>query len=38
MLMKNDDKTLARLAGKGDQNAFARLVDRYTGQIGRAHV
>ncbi len=33
MLMKNDDKTLARLAGKGDQNAFARLVDRYTGMV-----
>ena len=33
MLMKNDDRTLAKLAGKGDENAFARLVERYTGLV-----
>ena len=33
MLMKYDDKTLAKLAGRGDQNAFALLVERYTGLV-----
>lgn len=33
MPMKNDDRTLARLAGQGDQDAFAHLVERYTGLV-----
>ena len=33
MPMKYDDRHLAKLAGRGDQNAFARLVERYTGMV-----
>ena len=33
MPMKNDDRRLARLAGQGDQDAFAQLVERYTGLV-----
>lgn len=33
MPMKNDDRRLARLAGRGDQDAFAQLVERYTGLV-----
>lgn len=33
MPMKYDDRRLARLAGQGDQEAFARLVERYTGLV-----
>ena len=33
MPMKNDDRTLTTLAGKGDQDAFAQLVERYTGLV-----
>ena len=33
MPMKNDDRRLARLAGQGDQDAFAQLVVRYTGLV-----
>ena len=33
MLMKNDDRTLVRMAAKGDQEAFARLVERHTGMV-----
>ena len=33
MPMKNDDRTLAQRAGRGDQEAFAQLVERYTGLV-----
>ena len=33
MPMKNDDRRLARLAGQGDQDAFALLVERYSGLV-----
>jgi len=33
MPMIYDDKRLAQLAGQGDQDAFARLVERYTGMV-----
>ncbi len=33
MPMMYDDRHLISLAGKGDQDAFARLVERYTGMV-----
>jgi len=33
MPMKNDDQRLAALAARGDQDAFAQLVERYAGMV-----